>query len=160
MKILMVCLGNICRSPLAEGIMRHKIQQRQLEGWVVDSAGTGNWHSGELPDQRSIATARKYAIDITDQRARQFQPADFDRFDLILAMDKSNFKDLLSLATNDEHRSKVNLILSVAYPGSHEQVPDPYWDNNGFEPVFRLLDEACEAILVQILRNQQHEVPA
>jgi protein-tyrosine phosphatase len=155
MKILMVCLGNICRSPLAEGIMRHKIQQRQLDGWVVDSAGTGNWHSGELPDSRSIATARKYAIDITDQRARQFRVEDFDRFDLILAMDKSNYRDLLSLASNDEHHSKVDMILAVAYPGSHDQVPDPYLDDNGFEPVFHLLNDACERVIDQILSDKK-----
>ncbi len=155
MKILMVCLGNICRSPLAEGIMRHKIQQRQLDGWVVDSAGTGNWHSGELPDSRSIATARKYAIDITDQRARQFRVEDFDRFDLILAMDRSNYRDLLSLASNDEHQSKVGMILAVAYPGSQDQVPDPYLDDNGFEPVFHLLNDACERVIDQILRDKK-----
>ena len=155
MKILMVCLGNICRSPLAEGIMRHKIQQRQLADWVVDSAGMGNWHSGELPDARSIATARKYAIDITDQRARQFQVADFDRFDLILAMDRSNYRDLLSLASSDEHRSKVDMILAIAHPGSQEQVPDPYWDNDGFEPVFHLLNDACDKIIEQLLHNKQ-----
>lgn len=151
----MVCLGNICRSPLAEGIMRHKIQQRQLDGWVVDSAGTGNWHSGELPDSRSIATARKYAIDITDQRARQFRVEDFDRFDLILAMDRSNYRDLLSLASNDEHQSKVGMILAVAYPGSQDQVPDPYLDDNGFEPVFHLLNDACERVIDQILRDKK-----
>lgn len=154
MKILMVCLGNICRSPLAEGIMRHKIQQRRLQHWIVDSAGTAAWHSGERPDPRSVATARKYAIDITDQHARQFRKSDFDEFDLILTMDEQNYRDVLSSASNEGHRTKVKTILAAAYPGSNEQVPDPYLDNSAFDPVFHLLNDACEEIIEQLLRDQ------
>lgn len=142
----MVCLGNICRSPLAEGILKHKVRQSGLD-WTVDSAGTGFWHVGELPDQRSIAVARKYGIDITDQRARQFQPADFDRFDRILVMDTQNRRDVLRHARHDDHRAKVQLILDYLYPGQEENVPDPYYDDNGFEEVFRMLDAACEKLL-------------
>ncbi len=148
MRILMVCLGNICRSPLAEGILKHKVRQNGLD-WTVDSAGTGSWHAGELPDRRSISVARKYGVDITDQRARQFQVADFDRFDQILVMDTQNQRDVLRLAEHDEHRAKVQLILDFIYPGQDRSVPDPYYDDNGFEEVFGMLDAACDKLLKQ-----------
>ena len=148
MRILMVCLGNICRSPLAEGILKHKVRQTGLD-WTVDSAGTGSWHAGELPDRRSIAVARKYGVDITDQRARQFQAADFDRFDQILVMDTQNQRDVLRQAQHDEHRAKVQLILDFIYPGQDRSVPDPYYDDNGFEEVFGMLDAACDKLLKQ-----------
>ncbi len=144
---MMVCLGNICRSPLAEGIMQDKIRQRQLDGWEVDSAGTGGWHAGEQPDPRSIRTARQHGIDITGQRARQFSRRDFKRFDLILAMDQSNLRDLSQLANTEDERLQLRLILEAAYPGNTREVPDPYWDDNGFEAVFQMLDDACERIL-------------
>jgi protein-tyrosine phosphatase len=148
MRILMVCLGNICRSPLAEGILKHKVRQNGLD-WTVDSAGTGSWHAGELPDRRSIAVARKYGVDITDQRARQFQSADFDRFDQILVMDVQNHRDVLRQAQHDGHRAKVQLILDFIYPGQDRSVPDPYYDDNGFEEVFGMLDAACDKLLAQ-----------
>ncbi|GAB4258637.1 MAG: low molecular weight protein-tyrosine-phosphatase [Saprospiraceae bacterium] len=146
MKILMVCLGNICRSPLAEGILRKKIEERGLD-WEVDSAGTGSWHIGEKPDPRSILTARKHGIDITYQRARQLQPADLDRFDLILAMDQSNYRDIMRFAISDDQKSKVHLIMNFHRPGNNEAVPDPYWDDDGFEKVYRMLDEACDKLI-------------
>lgn len=145
MKILMVCLGNICRSPLAEGILQAKADAQGLP-WEVDSAGTGAYHVGELPDPRSQAVARKYGLDISDQRARQFKAADLDRFDLIFAMDRSNYQNILRLAKTEEQRQKVKLILE--FTGSGEtNVPDPYWDDNGFEHVYQLLDTACDRIL-------------
>lgn len=140
MKILMVCLGNICRSPLAEGIMKNRTDGN----WVVDSAGTGNWHVGNRPDKRSIAIALKYGIDISKQRARQFSLHDFDHFDVIFAMDSSNYSDILELAKSDEHRSKVKLILGEG------NVPDPYYGgDDGFEHVFQLLDEAIQDFILQ-----------
>lgn len=145
MKILMICLGNICRSPLAEGVLQDKIKENNLD-WTVDSAGTGGWHIGELPDHRSIAIARKHHIDLTKQRARQFQKEDLDNFDLVLAMDKSNLRDILKHAKTDEQRAKVKLILNFSRPYSDLEVPDPYYDNS-FELVHKLLDEACEAII-------------
>lgn len=151
MRILMVCLGNICRSPLAEGIMKEKIARAGLN-WQVDSAGTGYWHVGELPDRRSIAIARENGIDITDQRARQFQSADLDRFDLILAMDTRNHADILKQANSPEQRAKVHLALDYTYPGEQRSVPDPYHDDNGFQEVFELLDEVCERVL-EIYKN-------
>ncbi len=152
MKILMVCLGNICRSPLAEGIMRAKIEAQQLD-WEVDSAGTGSWHLGERPDPRSIQVASRYGIDISRQRARQVTPDDLDHFDLILTMDRSNFQDVLRLARSDAQRSKIAMILNYVRPGADESVPDPYWDDDGFEHVFQLLDEACE----QVVRDMGQE---
>ncbi len=140
----MVCLGNICRSPLAEGIMQEKLN------WEVDSAGTGGWHHGEKPDRRSISVANSNGIDISRQRARQFSKADFIEFDLIFAMDKSNYKDLLQLAPDPAARSKVWLILDAAY-GQPLEVADPYYDEDAFEPTFRLLDEACDKILDRLL---------
>lgn len=146
MKILMVCLGNICRSPLAEGIMKHKISVQGLN-WYVDSAGTGAWHIGEQPDRRSIQTARRHGIDITGQRARQFQPQDLNHFDLILAMDSSNYQDILRHAVSKEQEEKVHLIMNFVTPGMNQNVPDPYWNDFGFEQVFHMLDEACSKVI-------------
>ena len=142
-KILMVCLGNICRSPLAEGIMRAKLP----ENYIVDSAGTGAWHSGQLPDKRSVTTAKNRDLDITNQRARQFKVSDFDTFDYIYVMDNSNYKDVISLAPTEESKSKVRLILNEIFPNENVDVPDPYYGgDDGFENVFDMLDQACEAI--------------
>lgn len=142
-KILMVCLGNICRSPLAEGIMRSKLS----EDFIVDSAGTGGWDAGELPDKRSISTAKNRGLDITNQRARQFKRSDFDTFDYIYVMDNSNYKDVLALAPNEEAKSKVKLILNEIFPNENVDVPDPYYGGQeGFENVFDMLDQACEEI--------------
>jgi protein-tyrosine phosphatase len=142
MNILMVCLGNICRSPLAEGILRTKL----TTDFFVDSAGTGGWHAGQSPDERSIATARNYGIDISNQKARKFTVSDFDTFDHIFVMDQSNFKDVLNLAPDDVAKSKVALIL-----GPSKEVPDPYYGGqDGFEKVYHLLDQACEEIAIKI----------
>lgn len=142
----MVCLGNICRSPLAEGILKHKAAQRGLD-WVIDSAGTGFWHAGEPPDSRSAGIARHYGIDITDQRARQFKPADLDLFDRIFVMDTQNLRDVLRQAQSDEHRAKIDLILNQLHPGQNRSVPDPYYDDDGFNEVFEMLDAACEVFI-------------
>ena len=148
----MVCLGNICRSPLAEGIMQAKLASRGLD-WAVDSAGTSYWHAGEGPDHRSQRTAQQHQLDISGQKARQFRADDLDKFDLILAMDRQNQRDILRMAQNDGHREKVRLILEMAYPGEEQDVPDPYWDDDGFEKVYQMLDDACDRILEQIERG-------
>ncbi len=143
-RVLMVCLGNICRSPLAEGILKSKVNPNKV---FVDSAGTGSWHIGSEPDRRSIATARRYNLDITDQRGRQFSEDDFDDFDYIFAMDNSNFKDIMSMAKTDEDRQKVHLILEEIFPSENVDVPDPYHGGEqGFENVYQMLNEACEEI--------------
>ena len=142
MKILMVCLGNICRSPLAEGILQTKVGDNHL----VDSAGTGDWHVGEQPDRRSVAVAKKYGVDISDQRAMHFNPVFFDEFDLIFAMDEQNLIDLQKLARNEEEQSKIKLILEGN--GQTKNVPDPYYDGeDAFEHVYQLLDEATDGII-------------
>lgn len=146
MKVLMVCLGNICRSPLAEGILKNKIEKQALP-WQVDSAGTGDYHVGELPDSRSIEVAKKYKIDITYQRARQFKTRDFTDFDLILVMDASNYRNVVNLARNEEDINKVQLIMNVLEPGQNIEVPDPYWNNDGFEQVYTMLDKACDSLI-------------
>lgn len=146
----MVCLGNICRSPLAEGILQSKLPK---ESFLVDSAGTGGWHAGELPDKRSILTAKNKGIDISDQRARQFKLADFQKFDYIFAMDNSNYKDIIRLAPDEASKNKVKLILNELYPGENIPVPDPYYgEQNGFEQVYNLLDDACN-IIADKLKN-------
>ena len=143
-KILMVCLGNICRSPLAEGILKSKVDSSKV---FVDSAGTGHWHVGDLPDDRSIEIARKFNLDITDQRGRQFSVQDFDDFDRIYVMDNSNKENVLALAKTEEHRKKVKLILDEIFPGENVDVPDPYYGGTvGFDNVYKMLDEACEII--------------
>lgn len=146
MKILMVCLGNICRSPLAEGILKRKVKMNNLD-WQVDSAGTGGWHVGALPDSRSIQVARKNGIDSTDQRARKFQTSDLDQFDLIFAMDSSNYQNIVRHSVSDDQKEKVQLIMNMVQPGMNESVPDPYWDDNGFDQVFHMLEEACDQVI-------------
>ena len=143
-KVLMVCLGNICRSPLAEGILKSKINSNKI---FVDSAGTGNYHVGGLPDKRSIAVAKNHHLDITDQRCRQFQVADFDEFDFIYVMDNSNKSDILALARNENDKAKVRMILNEVFPNENVDVPDPYYGGEfGFENVYKLLDEASSII--------------
>lgn len=143
-KILMVCLGNICRSPLAEGILKSKVNSNKI---LVDSAGTSDFHQGDLPDSRSIKIAKQYGIDITNQRSRPFIIADFDTFDIIYVMDKSNFQNILNLARNDADKQKVKLILAENSLSKVTEVPDPYYDSEqGFNLVFKMLDKACEII--------------
>lgn len=150
MKILMVCLGNICRSPLAEGILQNKATQKGLK-INVDSAGTIDRHEGELPDVRSIEVAKKYKIDITNQRSRPLKKSDFVDFDLIYVMDESNYSDVIELAENDKQRSKVKMILNETYPNENRKVPDPYFGGDeGFENVYQLLDEACDLIISKL----------
>ena len=149
-RVLMVCLGNICRSPLAEGILKSKVDPNKV---IVDSAGTGNYHVGGLPDSRSIAIAQKHLLDITDQRCRQFRVSDFDEFDLIYVMDNSNRRDVLSLARNENDRAKVKLMLNEIFPNENVDVPDPYTGGDfGFENVYKMLEEAC-SILASKLEN-------
>ena len=148
-KILMVCLGNICRSPLAEGILASKLPKDQF---IVDSAGTGNYHIGKQPDHRSIATAKKHGLDISNQKARQFNSKDFDDFDYIYVMDSSNYDDVLFLAKTDEHKQKVKLILDELFPNENVDVPDPYYGvQNGFDMVYEMLDENCTLLAKKLL---------
>lgn len=144
-RILMVCLGNICRSPLAEGILSYKLEGTNH---IVDSAGTSSHHQGEMPDPRSVAIAQKYAIDIADQRSRQFQFTDFDTFDYILVMDQSNLRNILALARTEDDKKKVSLIMDEIEDDSQQEVPDPYYGgDHGFENVYHMLDEACNAFI-------------
>jgi protein-tyrosine phosphatase len=155
MKLLMVCLGNICRSPLAEGIMKKKLKDYGIEA-VVDSAGTAAYHSGEQPDIRSIAVAIKNGIDISDQRARKFKTEDFDRFDRIFAMDESNYYDLRKIARNNTDLNKIEMILNSIHPEENKSVPDPYYGgDDGFNNVFRMLDKACDRIASELANHQQ-----
>lgn len=147
-RVLMVCLGNICRSPLAEGILKSKVDSQKV---YVDSAGTGDYHIGDSPDKRSIATAKRYHLDITDQRGRQFSVKDFDDFDHIFVMDNSNYKDVISLARNENDKEKVRLILEEIFPSENVDVPDPYFGGEqGFENVYQMLDEACDRIVEKL----------
>lgn len=146
MKILMVCLGNICRSPLAEGIMKKKVEENNLD-WEVDSAGTGYWHIGEKPDERSIAVAKNYGIDIRDQRARQLRPPDLQNYDLIFAMDSNNYRNIKTFAQSPDEEAKIELIMNLIKPGYNQNVPDPYYNSDGFEEVYHMLDMACDKVI-------------
>lgn len=144
MKILMVCLGNICRSPMAEGIMRQKIEEYGLDA-EVDSCGTANFHVGESPDKRAIQTLKKYEIDISQHQGRQFQVSDFDSYDMIFAMDSSNYSNIQALARNQKDAGKVNLLMDEIYPREQKIVPDPYYGGfEDFEETYTLAEEACE----------------
>ncbi|OAB78486.1 low molecular weight protein-tyrosine-phosphatase [Cochleicola gelatinilyticus] len=143
-KILMVCLGNICRSPLAEGILKSKLDLSKFE---VQSAGTGGWHVGDLPDPRSIEIAKENGLDITNQRGKQFSTYDFEIYDHIFVMDNSNYKDVIKLANTEAEKKKVQRILDELFPGENVDVPDPYYGGDaGFANVYNMLDQACESI--------------
>jgi protein-tyrosine phosphatase len=150
-KILMVCLGNICRSPLAEGLLASKLPKNKFS---VDSAGTGGYHIGREPDHRSIATAKKNGLDISHQKARKFTTNDFEDFDYIFVMDNSNYDDVTFLAKTDEHKQKVELILNELFPDDNVDVPDPYYGlQNGFDMVYEMLDEATDLLAKKLLEK-------
>ncbi len=150
-KILMVCLGNICRSPLAEGILASKLPKNKFK---VDSAGTGSWHIGHQPDERSIAIAKRHKLDISRQKGRQFTTNDFVTFDYIYVMDNSNYRDVIQLADNQEQTEKVQLILNELFPNENVDVPDPYFGlPNGFASVYKMLDEACDLIAKKLINK-------
>jgi len=151
-KVLMVCLGNICRSPMAEGLLRHKLRQLNLEV-DTDSAGTAGYHIGSKPDQRMIDTAAQFGVDISDLRARQFNVNDFDEFDFIFAMDQENQFNMQKLAKNETQRDKVKLFLEYVNYRNFTEVPDPYYGTKkDFEFVYNMLDEATETLL-KTLKN-------
>ena len=152
MKILMVCLGNICRSPMAQGILEKKVADAGLQDQItVDSAGTSDYHIGDPPDLRAVEKSRAYDIDISHYRGRQFEKDDFDEFDRIFAMDFSNYENILRLSRDTADSQKVEMILNLNNPNSNMSVPDPYYGGEeGFENVYQLLDAACDQLMEQI----------
>lgn len=152
MKILMVCLGNICRSPLAEGILQHKAQQAGLD-WTVDSAGTNGYHVGEAPHHLSQKVARLNGIDICDQRSRRFVKEDFDRYDIIYAMADDVLDDMRRIARDRYDEQKAQLFLEELYPGEHRDVPDPWYGTEpGYHEVYKLIDRACDKIIARFTK--------
>ena len=149
MKVLMVCLGNICRSPLAHGILQNRIEAHKLD-WEVDSAGTSGWHIGRQPDHRSIAIARSNGIDISGQKARQFKASDLDYYDIIYVMDSSNYQNVSLLDPTNSHSHKIKLILNNVYPEENRAVPDPYYENN-FQEVYQMIEQAVDKILEEYI---------
>ena len=150
----MVCLGNICRSPMAQGILEDKIKKYKLKNWEVDSAGTSGWHDGEAPDSRAIKAAKGHGIDISQQVSRKLSKKDFDYYDLILAMDSSNYTEIQRLCPSNESCDKVHLMLNYLHPNSNMAVPDPYYDGK-FDEVFKLLDNGIESFIKQTLQKSQ-----
>ncbi|HRN47687.1 MAG TPA: low molecular weight protein-tyrosine-phosphatase [Niabella sp.] len=150
MKILMVCLGNICRSPLAEGILQNKIKEAGLD-WQVDSAGTNGYHVGEAPHRLSQKVARLHGIDISNQRARNFSPTDFQKFDKIYAMADDVIDEIKHIAKDKFDSSKVDLIMNELYPGEGLDVFDPwYGGEDGYHEVYDMINAACDAIINNI----------
>lgn len=146
--ILMVCLGNICRSPLAEGLMRSKLN---FTKFTVDSAGTSGGHKGQAPDKRSIAVAKKNGLDISNQKSRKLLEEDFKNFDVLYVMDQSNYNDVTALASTEEEKKKVIKILDEVFPGENLDVPDPYYGGSqGFDNIYRMLDRATDVIAQKI----------
>lgn len=155
-KLLFVCLGNICRSPAAENLMNHLLEQRGLQDQITcDSAGTSGYHIGNIPDRRMTAAASKRGMTMRG-RARQFDRHDFEQFDLILAMDKENYRDILALDPKGQYRDKVRLMCSFCRHHSDQEVPDPYYGGSeGFNYVLDLLSDACEGLLEYVLEAQK-----
>ncbi len=141
----MVCLGNICRSPMAQGILEKKIRELGLP-WSVDSAGTSGWHDGEGPDERAVAACARKGVDISRQISRKITLADFETFDVILAMDAQNYQDILKICQRPELKEKVDLFLNYKFPNMNRTVPDPYYDGK-FDEVYELLDSSMEAFV-------------
>jgi protein-tyrosine phosphatase len=147
MKILMVCLGNICRSPLAEGILQDKINKKGLN-WIVDSAGTAGYHVGEAPHHLSQKVAKQNGIDISKQQCRKFVREDIIRCNKIFVMDVDNYNDVKKICGVDWNETKVDLLLNLSHPNENRNVPDPwYGDEDGYHKVFAMIDEACEKLL-------------
>lgn len=147
MKILMVCLGNICRSPLAEGILKHKVKQAGLN-WEVDSAGTESYHIGHPPHHLSQKVAKLNGIDICDQKARRFVKEDFARYDKIYAMSADVLDEVQQIAGEKFDQGKIDLLLNEVYPGQNRSVPDPWYGmEEGYHEVYKIIDEACETII-------------
>lgn len=154
MKILMVCLGNICRSPLAEGIMRKKLQENNIEG-EVDSCGFEPFHTGDIPDKRSIQVARQHGTDISKHRGQLFKKSFFDDFERIYVMDSANYRDVASMARSSNDMKKVDYILNELHPGSNMPVPDPYYGGqDGFERTWELLDQATDKIIESLKKRK------
>lgn len=157
MKILMVCLGNICRSPMADGLMRKKVKDNNLDV-VVDSAGTGDWHIGDQPDPRMMETAKRNGVPIDELRGRQFKVEDFDAFDRIIVMDKSNFDNVRKLSRDEKDTQKIEMFLDLTHPGKDLEVPDPYFGGDeGFQDVFDMLDAGTDVILKELKESKDNE---
>lgn len=151
---MFVCLGNICRSAIAEGILRHKIENQDIN-IIVDSAGTSANHVGQAPDKRMQKKAMEHGLSISKQKARQFSVADFDYFDYIFAMDNSNYQDILEIARNKKDSNKVELFLNLSFPRQNLDVPDPYFGGEqGFEDVYQMVNATCNILLTK-LKNEQ-----
>jgi protein-tyrosine phosphatase len=158
MKNLMVCLGNICRSPLAHGILEHKINEAGLD-WTVDSAGTGDWHVGEPPHHLSQKVAKLNGVDICNQSARQFRKEDMEYFDKIYVMDKSNYANVKQMSGDHWNESKVELFLNELYPGEQRDVPDPwYGEEPGYHEVYHLIEKVCERIIRKYCEGEIRKV--
>jgi protein-tyrosine phosphatase len=150
-KVLFVCTGNICRSPLAEGILREKLKRHNIPA-EVDSCGFESFHVGDPPDSRAQEVASKRGIDLSTHRARLFTPADFNRFDYIFAMDSTHFNNIRRLARNESDMSKVDYVLNVLHPGQNLGVQDPWYHNlKAFENVYLQLDQVCERFVDKII---------
>ncbi len=150
MKILVVCLGNICRSPMAEGVLRHKFEEAGVDV-DIDSAGTGDFHIGEGPDKRAVAHMDKNGHDISKLRARQFTVSDFDTYDEIYVMDESNYENVIALARNDSDKKKVDLFMNLSHPGENIDVPDPYFGGeSGFQKVYEMLSQSADVLISKL----------
>ncbi len=148
----MVCLGNICRSPLAEGILKDKICKNDIDA-KVDSAGTAAYHVGEGADKRSVMVAKKNGVDISQHSARKFTTGDFKTYDLIYAMDSENYQNIMAMARTEDEKAKVKLLMNEALPNENISVPDPYYGGDrGFENVYQMIDKACDRIIEERLK--------
>lgn len=156
--VLFVCLGNICRSPLADGIFRKRVEEADLaDRFEIDSAGTGNWHVGERPDQRMRRTARRYGISLDHQRARQVGPEDFDEFDHLFAMDRDNLDKIEQAAEEHDATAEIHLFRDFDPDPGDGEVPDPYYrGQDGFEEVYEIVERTCEALLDHLV--EQHDL--
>lgn len=147
MRVIFVCLGNICRSPIAEGVLRHKLLEKKLEG-IVASAGTSDWHQGDAPHRSSQKVCRQNGVDISRQKSQAFVREMFTEYDLIFAMDSNNYKDLMQMTNSQEDQTKIKLFSSLIPNFEPQDIPDPYYgDFSGYEHVYKMIDELCEQLI-------------
>ncbi|MEL6123203.1 MAG: low molecular weight protein-tyrosine-phosphatase [Bacteroidota bacterium] len=151
MNILFVCLGNICRSPIAHGLLEKKVRTLRL-GWNVDSVGTSNYHEGSPPHRDSVSICASHGLDISHQRSRPIQPSDIQSADLIIVMDASNYQDVGAMCSSDRELAKIKLLLNYVTPGQNRAVPDPYYDG-GFDQVYDMIDEATDRLIEELRRS-------
>lgn len=158
MKILMVALGDVCRGPMAWGIMKRKISEHKLHDWTVDTAAVRDWHIKQFPYFKTIEEAKRNFIDVSKHLARKFSVSDFDDFDHIFVMDTPIYERVAEVARDEKDMDKVDYLMNIAHPNENKELEDPYWNDFIYQDVFDMIDEACEAFIAKMVKKKPQPV--